>query len=128
MQNTDHQSETLLNLEKAVSSLTDTRLKIKSVYLYQIFQKIVSIDKNRIEKEKKLREEGDNNTFFITNEMDQIIEGNADVKKEAVENWVKNEPELLYTDEDLQKKKIKNFWLNFIVNYDICKLKRQWTR
>ena len=108
------------DLEKRIKSFKDIKLKKKSVLLHQIFKKLIKIENNYYLEKKKKTDEYNANTEKITTESDQIIEGKKDIDELLIKNWIKDkEKDFFYQPSDLQKKELKDFWLNFILNNNI---------
>ena len=97
----------------------------KAVFLLNKFEKKLTIEEDRNKKNDKEFEIYNKEITEITKKIDEIVDGEKNISKEIIENWKnQNEKDLKINSEDLKAGKIDNFWKVFILNNDLCKLKR----
>ena len=110
----------LIDLKKKIKSIKDITLKKKSAHLYNIFKKILKIETVHQSQKLQLRDIYNEKTTQITSESDNLIEGKTAIPEPLIKNWLKtHDPDFQYTQKDLKNQKVKNFWLNFILNNEI---------
>jgi hypothetical protein len=99
--------------------------KLKGAALFNILEKILKIEKQRNDKNDEAFEKYNNKIAEINSLTDNIVDGKVEIEKSLVEVWKENnDSELVLENADLQPSKIKNFWKHFLLNNELCKLKR----